>query len=364
MGSMITDKSRTREVAAGNPPVLNLYMNDMTSHPLIEGERELELAREMQEARDALSRVARELPASTRKQLLAGDPLPPEGSEWPLERMRAFFQRLFRLEDREGGRTLGRAAASARTELLRLERSREALIVANLRLVVHIAKNYVKKGLPFTDLIQEGNVGLLRAVEKFEYERGNKFSTYAYWWIKQAIDRGIADKSRTIRVPVHIVERRKKISRATGELRQLLGRKPQPAEIARRLDVDVAAVEEVLRVVEDPRAFGDLGDEDGGPNAVERIRDEGADALTHQGERRELRDKLEQSLSRLPDREEQIIRLRYGIGDETPRTLEEVGCVVGLSRERVRQLESFALRKLQRSRPLVELSAAPAGRRS
>ncbi len=346
------------DAGTAGAPVLNLYMREMASHSLIEGERELELAREMQEARETLARLARDLPATLRKSLLAGDEPPREGREWPLDAMRRFCSRLFDLDDREDNRTVQRLAARAREQMLRLERSREALVVANLRLVVHIAKNYAKKGLPFTDLIQEGNMGLLRAVEKFEYERGNKFSTYAYWWIKQAIDRGIADKGRTIRVPVHIIERRKKIARASAELRQLLGRRPNPKEIAERLKVDVAAVDEVLRLVEDPKGIDELGDDDGGMNPLERIRDHEADELMREGERRELRDKLEESLSRLPDREERILRLRFGLGDETPRTLEEVGHAVGLSRERVRQLEGFALSKLQRSHALGEIAGS------
>jgi RNA polymerase primary sigma factor len=235
----------------------------------------------------------------------------------------------------------------AREQKRHVNHARDALILANLRLVVHIAKKYLNHGISFMDLIQEGNIGLMKAVEKFEYERGNKFSTYAYWWIKQAIERAIADKARVIRIPVHVNEKIKKISRISKELAETLGRRPTPAEVARKLRMPVSKVEEILGVVPEPQALEDMSSDDDNPGLLRFVADTNAPCPLERTVDRELREKVEGTLKVLTEREEEIIRLRFGIGRDMPYTLEEIGRVMGLSRERVRQIEAAALKKIQ-----------------
>jgi RNA polymerase primary sigma factor len=220
---------------------------------------------------------------------------------------------------------------------------------------VHIAKKYLNHGISFMDLIQEGNIGLMKAVEKFEYERGNKFSTYAYWWIKQAIERAIADKARIIRIPVHVNEKIKKIARVSRELGETLGRKPTPQEIAKKLRMPIVKVEEILGVVQEPQALEDLSADDDSPGLLRFVADPNAVSPLERTVDRELREKIESTLRVLNPREEEIIRLRFGIGRDMPYTLEEIGRVMGLSRERVRQIEATALKKIQSAQECRDL---------
>jgi RNA polymerase primary sigma factor len=244
--------------------------------------------------------------------------------------------------------------------------ARDHMISANLRLVVANAKKYMNRGLGFLDLIQEGNAGLMRAVDKFEWQRGFKFSTYATWWIRQAIQRGVADQSRTIRVPVHMVETMQRVTRTTRELTVRLGREPTAAEIAATLSEDprwtitAERVEEVRRYGRTPISLETPIGEDGDTELGSLIEDESAispvDAATNQL----LREQLDRVLDSLDGREERVIRLRFGLDDGRPRTLEDVGQEFGLTRERIRQIEAHALRKLRhpsRSRKLREYAS-------
>jgi RNA polymerase primary sigma factor len=293
--------------------------------------------------------LALKLPAACREHCLAGDLSGPKrGREWSLDNLEDFYSKLLCYQ-RENPKEVKVATLTqkAREHKRHVNHARDALILANLRLVVHIAKKYLNHGISFMDLIQEGNIGLMKAVEKFEYERGNKFSTYAYWWIKQAIERAIADKARVIRIPVHVNEKIKKISRISKELAETLGRKPTPAEVARKLRMPVAKVEEILGVVPEPQALEDMSSDDDGPGLMRFISDTNAPCPLERTVDRELREKVGSTLKVLSAREEEIIRLRFGIGREMPYTLEEIGRLMSLSRERVRQIEAAALKKIQ-----------------
>ncbi|MFN2251404.1 MAG: RNA polymerase sigma factor RpoD [Anaerolineae bacterium] len=310
-------RSRSSEAAVGDSDdTVSLYLREIGSIPLLTAEEEQSLAKTYE-----IGRAAREI-----------------------------------LDDPEAVDALSEdEAAELRERAAEGERARARLTHANTRLVVHIAKKYVNNGVPLLDLIQEGNLGLIRAVEKFDYSLGYKFSTYATWWIRQAITRALADQARTIRVPVHMSEQIAKLTAITRRLEQELGRQPTPDELGREMEMSPRRVEQIMEIAQKPLSLEMKVGEDADSELGDFLPDEDAPEPTEQAGREMLREEIELVLGSLSQREAQVLGLRYGLIDGTAHTLEEVGARFGVTRERIRQIETKAIRRLRhptRSRKL------------
>ncbi|MGE3619866.1 MAG: RNA polymerase sigma factor RpoD [Acidimicrobiia bacterium] len=303
-------QSATGDRGGTSDPV-RMYLREIGRVPLLTAEEEVEYARRIEEGTAAATQLA-DLAATGRSDSL-------EFSE-----RRALLRAVRRGDD-----------------------AREVLIEANLRLVVSIAKRYVGRGMQLLDLIQEGNLGLMRAVEKFDYTKGFKFSTYATWWIRQAITRAIADQARTIRIPVHMVESINKVHRVQRQMVQELEREPTVDELAERVGLTPERVREIQRISLDPLSLDSPVGEEDDSNLADFIEDQGAEAPAEAAARRMLNAAVIDALDELNDREKAVVRLRFGLDDGQARTLEEVGREFGVTRERIRQIESKTLAKLR-----------------
>ncbi len=297
--------------ALNNDDVVGIYLKEAGKVPLLTAEEEVSLAKRIEAAEFA------------REQL---DTVEEDGTHMPYDQRRALQEVIF-----DG------------------ELAQEHLIRANSRLVISVAKRFVGRGVPFLDLIQEGNIGLIRAVRKFEYQRGHKFSTYATWWIRQAISRAVADQGRTIRVPVHMGDQLNKLRRMTLELQQDLGRDPLPEELAERMDTTPDKILNLIEISWRPVSLDSPIDDESDSELGDFIEDTSSPAPDEMTTANLLREQVEEVLSRLPHREADILRMRYGLEDGETHTLEEVGKKIGVTRERVRQLEAQALNRLRRS---------------
>ncbi|MCR5520326.1 MAG: RNA polymerase sigma factor RpoD [Lachnospiraceae bacterium] len=299
---------------------VRMYLKEIGKVPLLSAEDEIELAKRM----EAGNRVREDIEQIKKKNEKATS------------------------ADREKNNAKIKAIAAENAEILaRSEEAKKRLSEANLRLVVSIAKRYVGRGMMFLDLIQEGNLGLIKAVEKFDYRKGYKFSTYATWWIRQAITRAIADQARTIRIPVHMVETINKLIRVQRQLLQELGREPTPEEVAKEMKMPIERVAEIQKISQEPVSLETPIGEEEDSHLGDFIQDDNVPVPADAAAFTLLREELLKVLSTLTDREQKVLRLRFGLDDGRTRTLEEVGKEFSVTRERIRQIEAKALRKLR-----------------
>ena len=353
------DEDGNGEVSTSSLENITLaYLKEMQKISLLTREREVELSRTIREGEDTIRDLILKVPQARRELASLGQKLE-EGIIKPREIVQAKEDYIRRIIKKLGGTVQdGNGSSPDKREMVEtlrhikkaesaVQRAKREMIQSNLRLVVSIAKAYMNRGLSFLDLIQEGNLGLIKAVSKYDYTKGFKFSTYASWWIRQAITRAISDKSRTIRIPNHLLESKSKLAKAFTVLAKELERDPTPKEIARKAGLPLKTINKVMGLAKEPLSLETpIGDDDG--RLQDLIPNEDSELATETFiESLDLSKQTQKLLSTLSPREEKILRMRFGIGEKTDYTLEEVGKVFGISRERVRQIEERALRKLR-----------------
>ena len=326
---------------------VRMYLKEIGKVPLLTADEEIDLAKRM-EAGNWAEELFRKTGAKT-PDVIAKTPDDAAWDEAKLTELGFKDEALDVLKDKTNRELKGMIASG--------KEAKNRLAEANLRLVVSIAKRYVGRGMLFLDLIQEGNLGLIKAVEKFDYRKGFKFSTYATWWIRQAITRAIADQARTIRIPVHMVETINKLVRVSRQLLQELGREPTPEEIAKEMGIPVERVREIIKISQEPVSLETPIGEEEDSHLGDFIQDDNVPVPAEAAAFSLLQDQLQEVLDTLTDREQKVLRLRFGLDDGRARTLEEVGKEFNVTRERIRQIEAKALRKLRhpsRSRKLKD----------
>jgi RNA polymerase primary sigma factor len=328
--------------------------------PLLDRQMEVQLASQLTTARREIQKLIQGLPKACLAFVGTGDALEADpGTLWPLSIIETFIGRLTSYTEQHAEPLAVSALDQIRPHKASLDDARDVLILSNLRLVVHLARKHGDRGLPLTDLIQEGNLGLMKAVEKFDHERGNRFSTYACWWIKQAMDRGIAEQARTIRIPSGVNSDMCKVEYVAQDLGQNLGRKATPLEIATQLSMPVDTVEDVLSIVREPLSLESAIGEGEGFNVEKLIPDRGVPTPFEATAEREDKRRVDAVLRELDPRSELIIRMRFGIGRDVASTHAQIGERLRLSRERVRQLEVAALAKIKALFGIDETTGVP-----
>ena len=317
------------------------YLQEAGATPLLDRESEVRLATQLAVARQAIQRLTLSLPESCREFVLAGDAsISNPAATWPLSRLETFIRKLGRFTAQHPETQAAAVLREIRAHKISLDDARDGLTLANLRLVVHIAGKYRTSGVPLMDLVQDGSLGLLTAVEKFEHQRGNRFSTYASWWIRQTIQGGIAEKSRTIRIPAQVGEELRRVEHAARDLSQDLGRKATPNEIATQLSLPVKTVDHALSIVREPLPLEGVSGDREGCDVAKFVADAQAPSPFQVAWQHEMKRRVESALRELDPREATIVRMRFGMGREAARTLAQIGA-------RLRQIEAVALAKIK-----------------
>lgn len=347
--------------AIGDPLVS--YRKVLRKTPPLEVEDEFKQAHELYRSRSEIARSMATLPEPVRSSVLNGDADgPTRGHRWPLEQLESCCVKLMRCQTSNGNAGLKETVDEIKVNKRCLDEARDTLVMASLRFVPHVAKNFSHPGISFMDLVQEGNIGLLKAVDRFDPRRGYRFSTYAYWWIRQAISKAVAEKSRVIRFPEHTMALVRRLKLATSELNETLGRRPTTPEIAEHMEVSPRRVDELLAMILNPYPLDGPEGEFEEPDFLSNLVDPEASTPLESALDREQKEEIAMALNELTPRERKIVELRFGIGGGEGHTLDAIGLQVGLSRERVRQILNNALGKIHdRGQVVLPENRRPSG---